>query len=173
MRVPSMVIGGVAAIAQGSERVTTDVDATVLAGRLSLETLIQNFLEAGFSGREPDLAAFARQTSVVLLRHDRSAISVDVSLASLPFEERALKRAEVRRLGGVALRVAHPCDLIIYKMVAHRPRDLDDAEAMVRLHLGRISLAEIEEAVGQFSAVLEDTAPVDAWREVKRRTKLP
>ena len=106
------------------------------------------------------------------MRHDRSKTPVDISLAGLAFEERALKRAETRTLGGVKVRVAHPTDLIIYKMVAHRSRDLDDAEAMVRLHLPRINLAEIESAVGEFSSLLEDDAPLDAWWEVKRRTKL-
>jgi predicted nucleotidyltransferase len=167
-----MVIGGVAVIAQGSERVTTDVDATVLLGRLSLDIAIEVFRKAGFSGREPELAAFARETGVLLLRHDRSATSVDVSLADLPFEERALQRAEMVTLGGVEIRVAHPADLIIYKMVAHRTRDLDDAEAMLRLHLPRINLAEVEASIQEFSTLLEDAAPLDAWREVKRRARL-
>ncbi len=70
------------------------------------------------------------------------------------------------------VRVAHPTDLIIYKMVAHRSRDLDDAEAMVRLHLPRINVAEVTATVEEFSAVLEDSAPADAWRDVRRRTRL-
>ena len=145
-----MVIGGVAVIAQGSERVTTDVDATVLLGRLRLEIAIEVFRKAGFTGREPRLAAFARESGVILLRHNLSGTSVDVSLAGLPFEERALQRAEMMKLGGIALRVAHPADLIIYKMVAHRTRDLDDAEAMIRLHLPRINLAEVEASIQEY-----------------------
>ncbi len=167
-----MILGGVAAIAQGAERATTDVDATVLLGRRTVTELIDVFLGAGFSGREPDLAEFALRTRVILLRHDRSGTQVDISLAGLPFEERALDRAELRKLGGVTVRVAHPTDLIIYKMVAHRTRDLDDAEAMVRLHRPRINIEEVDAAVAEFAAVLEDNAPLDAWREVKRRTRI-
>ena len=40
--------------------------------------------------------------------------------------------------------------MIIYKMVAHRTRDLDDAEAMIRLHLPRINLAEVEASIQEY-----------------------
>jgi hypothetical protein len=51
-------------------------------------------------------------------------------------------------------------------------RDLGDAEAMIRLHLTRINLEEVEASIREFSTLLEDSAPLDAWREVKRRTRL-
>ena len=159
-----------AAIAHGSSRVTTDVDATIWIDLEDLEPLLARFQEAGFSPREADAVAFAHQTRVLLLRHDASGVELDLSIAALSFEERALDRAEMRQVGRIKVRVAHPTDLIIYKMVAHRTRDLDDAEAMVRLHRDRIDFAEIDSAVAEFAALLEDAAPHDAWAEVKRRT---
>lgn len=170
---PSMIIGGVAAIAQGAARLTTDIDATVLAGVEEVESLVTAFRKAGVSPRQADAEAFARENRVLLLRHDTSGVEIDLSIAGLSFEERALGRAELRELGGIKVRVAHPTDLIIYKMVAHRTRDLDDAEAMVRLHRNRIDFAEVDASVREFARLLEDAAPEEAWAEVRRRSADP
>jgi|SRR6266436_5137838 len=62
----------------------------------------------------------------MLVRHEPSAVDLDVSFARLPFELDAIARSEVIDYAGVSIRVSRPDDLVIYKLVAARPRDLDD-----------------------------------------------
>ena len=47
-------------------------------------------------------------------------------------------------------------DLVIYKLVASRPRDLDDAEALLALHGSAMNLSRVRKVVAEFSALLED-----------------
>src|SRR5207237_4091349 len=62
---PHMLIGGLAVIARGVARQTTDVDATVLGERLHLEVLIAHLGREGISPRIPDALAFARDRQVL------------------------------------------------------------------------------------------------------------
>ena len=134
LNVPWMIIGGVAVIAHGVPRYTADVDATVTAPQEPLERIFDVFAHHRIVPRIAGAVAFARDRQVILLRHEPSGVDLDVSLAWLPFELDAIERSEVIDYAGVPIRVARPDDLVIYKLVAARPRDLDDAERLLLLH---------------------------------------
>lgn len=157
----SMIIGGVAVLSAGVARLTTDVDATVAAGDTTPEHLLLTMARHGCVARIADAAAFARQSQVLLLRHESTRVNVDLTLAWLPFEEAALGRAREVDFDGIRLRVATPMDLVIYKMVASRPRDLDDAEKLLLLHPD-IDVAYVREVVRSFAVVMEQPERAEA-----------
>jgi hypothetical protein len=90
--------------------------------------------EEGLVPRIADAEAFARRHRVLLLRHDASGISVDISLGMLPFEVEAVERSIIHEVGSVTIRLPTPEDLIIFKAVAHRPKDLLDIQAIIESH---------------------------------------
>lgn len=89
--------------------------------------------------RISDAIAFARERQVLLLRHEPSGVTIEVSFAWLPFEEEALERAYEIDFQGVRLRVARAEDLIVYKAAAWRDRDRADIERLLVLHLEQIN----------------------------------
>jgi hypothetical protein len=111
---PSAIIGGIAVIAWGFSRLTADIDCAIAAA---------GFESGGFEPRTKDAVAFAEQNLVLLMRHKETGVEVDASLAQLEFEGAALRAAVSRRFGRTSIRVPTVADLIIYKMVAGRPRD--------------------------------------------------
>ena len=157
---PAMIIGGVAVISAGVARLTTDVDATVAGADATPEHILLTMARHGCVARIADVAAFARQSQVLLLRHEPTQVNVDLSLAWLPFEEAALGRAREVDFDGTRLRVATPMDLVIYKIVASRPRDLDDAEKLLLLHAD-IDVAYVREVIGAFAAAIEQPERVE------------
>jgi len=72
----------------------------------------------------------------------------------LPFEEEAVARGAVHRIGDVELRLPTPEDLIIFKAVAHRPKDLLDIEGILRSH-SDLDRTRVERWVREFAAALE------------------
>lgn len=70
------------------------------------------------------------------------------------------------------LPVAQPDDLVIYKLVASRPRDLDDAERLLLLHGARLDLGRIVETVKELAAALDDPERVATLRRLIRRAEL-
>jgi len=153
---PGMIIGGVAVIARGVPRLTVDIDATVAAADVPPAAILAAGERHGIAARIPDAVAFARQHHVLLCAHTASGTDVDISLAWLPFEAEALAARETVDFAGVVLPVARAEDLVIYKLVAARPRDVDDAEGLLLLHARSIDLARVRRVVTEFAALLED-----------------
>ena len=153
---PSAVIGGVAVIASGVSRATVDIDATVSAQAVEPEQLAAALAQQDILPRIEGAIEFARSRHIFLAEHRPSGVPIDVSLAWLPFEEEAIAAAEVREFAGVRTRVARPEDLVIYKMVAARPRDLDDIENLLAVHGRSMNLRRVRAVVADFAAVLED-----------------
>ena len=109
-------------IASGVSRSTIDIDATVSAQAVEPERLAAALAGQDIHPRIDGAVEFARSRHIFLAEHRPSGVPVDISLAWLPFEEEAIAAAETRDFAGVRTRVARPEDLVIYKMVAARPR---------------------------------------------------
>jgi hypothetical protein len=172
LQTPAMFIGGVAVIAHGVSRHTVDIDATVLAQRVSPERLVEVGSHHQLIPRMADAVAFARERQVLLLLHAPSQIPIDVSLAWLPFEEEALAASQTVDFGGVAILVPRPEDLLLYKLVANRPRDIEDAQTLLLLHGKRMDLTRVTEIVSQFCEALEDSERLDTLAQLLKRAKL-
>ena len=167
-----MVIGGVAVIAHGVPRYTADVDATASAPEEPIEHLFDVFARHRVVPRINDALAFARERQLLLLRHEPSGVDLDVSLAWLPFELEAIGRAKTIDYAGVTIRIPRPDDLVIYKLVAARPRDLEDVERLLLLHGLSLDLPRITATVREFAEALEDTGRLDTLERLLKKTGL-
>jgi len=98
---PWMVIGGIAVIAHGVRRFTTDIDAAVRGDAVSIDGLLGSLARRKIAPRIADAGEFAQENLVLLLRHEPSGVDLDVSLAWTAFEHDALRAAET-------LLVLHP-----------------------------------------------------------------
>ncbi len=158
---PSMIIGGVAVIARGVPRLTRDVDAAVMGEATDLDQLLAALATQAIRPRIEDAIAFARESLVLLLRHEPSGVDVDVSLAWLPFEVEALAEAELIDLGRFQVRAARAEDLVIYKALAWRPQDQQDVERLLALHGAGMDLARVRRVVRELALAIDepDRAP--------------
>jgi len=158
-----VIIGGVAVSLLARPRLTADVDAVLLASAEDLPQILGWASEEGLLPRIPDALDFARTHRVLLLRHQESEISVDISLGILPFEMEMVERSQVHEFGGFAVRLPTPEDLIILKAVAHRPVDLADIRAIVQSH-PTLDRARIQRWVKAFAEALEMP---ELWEEIE------
>jgi hypothetical protein len=168
--VPFMVIGGIAVIARGVPRQTIDIDAAVLGRAVSLEALFAALGAHGIVPRIPDAEDFARRQQVLLLKHQPTATTLEVSLAWLPFEEEALERSSPVVFRGIEVPVVQAQDLIVYKAVAWRDRDKSDIERLLLLHGDELDLAFLRDMVRQFAEALEEPARVSEFEELVSRS---
>jgi len=152
--VPGVVIGGVAASLLGRPRLTRNVDAVVLLDEDHWGEFLAAGTQHGFVPRRADALAFAQETRVLLVRHEESGIDADIVFGSLAFEKEAVTRATWVELGGVRVPLPLPEDMIVMKVVAHRPRDLDDIEAILAAH-PKLNLRRVRRWVREFSAALK------------------
>lgn len=125
------LFGARAVALHGRDRATRDVDVTVAVDDADLPGFLDALADAGFASRAGDLLSLARATFVLPVQHVRSGTPVDVVLARTGLEERFFDRAVRLRIGRVHVPVITPEDLVITKVIAARPLDLEDAKSVV------------------------------------------
>jgi predicted nucleotidyltransferase len=158
--IPFMLIGGQAVLLHGRPRLTDDVDATLGVGPDQLPAVLDACAAIGLEPLPADVPAFVAETFVLPTRHAPSAMRVDLIFSTLPYEAEAIRRAVRVRVGGVDVPFATPEDLLVHKMFAGRPRDLEDAVGVIRRQGAAIDWAYV-------------TRWVDAFAEVPGRETLP
>lgn len=99
---------------------------------------------------------------MLVLRHRATGVDIDVSLAQLEFELVALRSSVSRKFGRVSLQVPRVTDLLIYKLVAGRPKDYQDVEELLALGLD-IDADRIAVTLAEFDAML-DTNRLGEWQ---------
>lgn len=153
-----MCIGGIAVIAHGVRRTTTDIDVTLRGDDVDLDALVRALDRQGIRARVDDAVAFARRTQVLLVEHVPSGVALDISLAWLSFEHEALAAHTTIDFGGVAAPAARPEDLVIYKLFAGRPQDLKDAESLLLMHAKTIDVGRVRRILEQLAELSGDSA---------------
>jgi hypothetical protein len=149
------LIGGLALQRWGQPRFTQDVDLTVLAPFGSESAIVDRVL-GKLSPRSADARSFAIERRVLLCVAP-NGVSVDISLAALPFEEEVLSRAtRWREVDGVWLETCSAEDLIVYKLVAARPQDVADVHGIVRRQGAKLDSGRIRHWGRQFAELKED-----------------
>lgn len=140
----------------GLPRLSADVDVTVLPGEVSSAALVESLERRGFDLRVPDVEDFVRRTRVLPFVHRASRLPLDLVLGGPGPEEEFLSRARKVLVEGVEIPVISPEDLIVTKVLASRPKDLEDVSGILRsrgqsLDVARVRrlLGLLEEALGQ------------------------
>ena len=169
--VPYMIIGGQAVLLYGELRATKDVDVTVGIGPDQLRAVLEVCRRVGLSLRVEDPAEFVRRTLVLPTADSETGLRVDFVFSFTPYERQAIERARKVRLGATDVAFASPEDVVIHKVFAGRPRDLDDVRGILLrqreldqsyvLHW----LRELGQAVGQdFASLFEQL-----WEETREK----
>jgi predicted nucleotidyltransferase len=148
-----MLIGGQAVLLHGRPRFTEDVDVTLAAGPAALP-LVRAACEAlDLSPLAEDPDAFARRTFVLPVRQTASRIRVDFIFSTTDYEAQAVARATRVLLAGAQVPFATAEDLLIHKLFAGRPRDIEDAEGIVRRRGAQLDWTYLERWAAEFALV--------------------
>ena len=169
-RAPWMIIGGIAIIARGVRRMTTDIDAAVRGDAVTTSQLVVALAKQRIGPRIADAVAFARKNLVLLMRHEPTGVDLDLSLAWSGFELAALEARTEAKYGRVGAFMATAEDLVVFKAVAARPRDLEDAEALLTLYPS-INVARVRRMVKELAELAEAEEIVTLFEEALARSR--
>ena len=164
------LFGAQAAIYHGVVRLTADVDVTILPEPHSTPELVSALQANGFRLRVTGTDDFVARTRVLPFVHTATRLPVDVVLGGPGIEELFLQRAEIREIQGVEVPIATVEDLVTMKILAGRPKDLDDAEGMLRARADAIDLRHVRRTLGLLEEALSQSDLLPELEQLLRRT---
>lgn len=126
-----MIIGGQAVLLYGEPRLTKDIDITLGIGVTELNRLKAVLPRMGLEVLIKDEVQFVERTMVLPTRERQIGIRVDLIFSFSPYEIEAIGRARGIRLGRSEVNFASPEDVIIHKVIAGRPRDMEDVKTII------------------------------------------
>ena len=164
--IPYLIIGGQAVLVHGEPRLTRDIDVTLGVGVDRLDDLLAIVKQAGWDVLVQSPRDFVQQTMVLPCEDSGSGVRLDFIFSHSPYEHQAMPRATTLKIGQTDVRFASPEDLVIHKVVAGRPRDIEDARSVllknpevdvtyIRRWLGELGAAVNEPLVKRFEDVLK------------------
>jgi hypothetical protein len=129
--IPYMVIGGQAVLIHGEPRLTRDIDITLGVDSSHLKNVLAAISAVSLIPAVKDVELFVRKTNVLPITDTESNIRVDLIFSFTPYESEAIRRAVSVVFDDAPVRFASAEDLIIHKLVAGRPRDLEDVTGIL------------------------------------------
>src|SRR5262249_50714288 len=119
------LFGAQAVAIYGVPRTTADIDITLDLGPRSLDRLVTPLERAGFAPRISG-PPFAIETRIYPVTHEPTGWNFDLVLAGPGLEQRFLDEARIIDAGRLRIPVIAPEHLVALKILAGRPKDLED-----------------------------------------------
>ena len=160
------VFGAAAVNLYGFPRRTADLDLTIDLQTHDPEKFVEALRAAGFQARFPD-EEFIRTTRVIPVVHRATKLPVDLVLAGPGLEQLFLDRAEPRRIAGMQVPVIAAEHLVVTKLIARRPKDLDDVRELLAIRSDRLDHAHIEELLGAIEQALGQSDLLSLYRRLR------
>lgn len=160
-----MVIGGIAVIARGVRRMTTDIDVVIRGDSVEISKLLRILAGHAVVPRIENASAFAEKNLVLLLRHTPTGVDLDVSLGWTDFEREALASSTRATYGRISYPMARAEDLVVFKALAARPKDIEDAAALILMH-ATIDLDRVRRRLAELAQLASEPALLDGLERV-------
>ncbi|HSP93586.1 MAG TPA: nucleotidyl transferase AbiEii/AbiGii toxin family protein [Thermoanaerobaculia bacterium] len=141
----------------GMPRLTGDVDVTAELRDRDHPDFVSAMRKEGFDLRVRDIGDFVKKTRVFPFVHRHSRIPLDIVLAGPGLEEEFLKRALPVEVGGAVVPVISPEDLIVTKLLAGRPKDIEDVRGILRERARRLDVKRIRRTLRLLGKAIAQT----------------
>lgn len=129
--IPYMIIGGQAVLVYGEPRLTKDIDITVGINVDEIGKIISITKKLGLKNLVENVEDFTKKTMVLPVVDQKSGIRIDVVFSFSPYEIQAIERTTPIKFGKTTVRFASLEDVVIHKIIAGRPRDIEDVKSIL------------------------------------------
>lgn len=165
-RIKFIVIGGIAVTAIGEPRFTADLDVVAFTDLENLEKLLA---DAAAKRWQVDPRAELRAAKAgESVRLKRGRFHLDIIVRSLFIEDLAYEHSRSLRLFRRNVRLPSPEDLVVLKVVAGRPRDIQDVEGILRRHGASLDRRYIERTLARVCDLAEDHEILSRWSKLSK-----
>jgi uncharacterized nucleotidyltransferase DUF6036 len=166
------VFGAQAVGLYGVPRTTADIDVTADVKPGDVAAFVRSLAAAGFVARVPNVRSFVAATRVLPLEHRPTGFPVDVVLSGPGVEEMFLAAARRVRIGAVSAPVISREHLIVTKLLAGRPKDLEDVRVLLQQVSPGLDLGEVRKVLHALERGLDRSDLVPLFEKLRSESKL-
>ena len=148
-----MVTGGQAVLYYGEPRLTKDIDLTVGVNTDEFERIRKIAAGLSFTILPEKAEEFVKETMVLPLEDTNSGIRIDITFSFSAYETEAIQRAVPVVFDNQEVMFISLEDLIIHKLIAGRPRDIEDIKTVMQKN-PEYNHTYISKKLRQFDAAL-------------------
>lgn len=152
-KIPYMITGGLAANYYGCPRATYDLDLVVELDAASAKRLIELASRARFRLHEGEVLMLTKVGNRFVMESFEK-YRVDFWLVKTAFDREIFKRRRHARIFGMLVWVSTPEDLILQKLRSARPRDLEDVQAILVRHSGKLDESYLRQKAAELDLAL-------------------
>lgn len=165
---PWYLFGAQAVVAYGVPRLSADVDVTLKLTPDTPEPFVAEMRAAGFEPRVDD-PEFVRKTRVLPFVHVATGMPLDVVLAGSGLEDEFLGRARRLDISGVSVPTIDLGDLMVAKILAGRPKDIEDARNLWRSRGSEMNAMRIATTLRLLEEALAQSDLIPAFESIQKR----
>ena len=168
--IPYMIIGGQAVLFYGTPRLTKDIDITLGVSTDRVSDIVNICKSARLEILPEDYREFILKTLVLPLKDRNTGIRVDFIFSYTPYEQQAIKRSKRVKVNNGFVKFASVEDVIIHKIFAGRPRDIEDVSNII-LKNPELDKKYITKWLRKFDKTSEVSNLTDLFKRVLKEIK--
>lgn len=171
--IPIMFMGGLAVSVWAEPRATYDIDGVINLDITDLENFLEELSKEGFSYDKNNSIKFIQNMPFITLIYplEEHEIYVDLFLAKSKYAKEALSRKQEVVLSDVTIPVISPEDLILYKILAGRSRDIDDVRQILILQEGKLDMEYMKKWATKLGVITFLNDEIDSLGIEKKKGK--
>ncbi len=131
LKIPYVIIGGISASIWGRPRMTLDTDIVFFIQEEKIDSFLNLLKEEKFKVYPVKKIKEKLKTGLPVKIAYTKHFSIDLRLSTYKIDENAIKRAKVKKLFNVPLKICSPEDLIIYKLLRFDEIDIFDIKNII------------------------------------------
>ena len=159
-----MVTGGQVTLQYGIPRFTQAIDLTVALTPEDSPSVVSAIEDRVLPN---DMERFVKQTWVLPLQHKGTKVRVDVIFSATQLERKAIKRARKIQMEDTTINYIPPEGLVVQKLIAGRPKDLEDAKGILKVQGEGINRDRIERLIRSLAQETGEMEWLSRWKALK------
>ncbi len=158
-KIPYMIAGGLAANYYGCPRATYDLDLVVELDETGAKRLVELAARARFRVHEEEVLMLTKAGNRFVME-SWEKYRIDFWLIRTTLAREMFKRRRRANIFGMRVWISTPEDLILQKLRSARPRDLEDVQAILARHSGKLDESYLKQKAAELdlTRILEEQA---------------
>lgn len=139
------ILGGIAVSIYGEPRLTLDIDVSLTLDINKIDNFFKKAKKYGFSPIPLNIKKFIKATGIIPMKFSKNKVvgKCDFIIAQNALEYIGIKRALLKKIYSIKVKLISPEDLIIHKITSSRPRDIEDLQGILIRQRGKLDIRYI------------------------------